>query len=62
VRNRNDLQAEISVRVAVLVRNAGGTYRAAGEQAGLSAPTISAWGRNLRTPRQASLDKLRAAS
>ena len=62
MRNRRDLQAETSVRVAVLMRNAGGTYRAAGAEAGLSAPTISAWARGVRTPRQDSLDKLRAAS
>jgi hypothetical protein len=53
---------EVGARVDVLVRNAGGTYVAAGAEADLSPSTISAWDRGLRWPRPESLRKLRAAS
>jgi uncharacterized protein YerC len=51
MRSRNDLRKEAMTRAAVLYRNAGGTYRAAENMSGISAQTISAWRRGLRTPR-----------
>jgi hypothetical protein len=53
---------EIKARVTVLIRNAGGTYRAAGNQAEVSPATVSAWNRRLRQPSPQSQEKLRANS
>lgn len=57
-----EARRELRTRLAVLRRNSGGTYVAAGAASGIGPSTISAWDRGLRKPRPTSLDKLRAAS
>lgn len=53
-------EIETRIRALTMVRNAGGTYRAAGDKYGISPQSISRYANGRTRPQNRTLDNLRA--